>query len=94
MDLSAETIKADGMNILIGGEIKTLWVDVVSPAAECQDLCRSPTPGICGRWCGEKNIPHAGLEQQGGAPGHRIFIRYNGWRSFRGAVVGAEPAAE
>jgi hypothetical protein len=29
-DLSAETIKADGMNILIGGEIKTLWVDVVS----------------------------------------------------------------
>jgi len=28
--LSAETIKADGMNILIGGEIKTLWVDVVS----------------------------------------------------------------
>lgn len=29
-DLSAETIRADGMNILIGGEIKTLWVDVVS----------------------------------------------------------------
>jgi hypothetical protein len=29
-DLSAETIKTDGMNILIGGEIKTLWVDVVS----------------------------------------------------------------
>jgi hypothetical protein len=29
-DLSAETIKADGMNILIGGEIKTLWADVVS----------------------------------------------------------------
>jgi hypothetical protein len=29
-DLNAETIKADGMNILIGGEIKTLWVDVVS----------------------------------------------------------------
>lgn len=29
-DMNAETIKADGMNILIGGEIKTLWVDVVS----------------------------------------------------------------
>jgi len=29
-DLNAETIKADGMNILIGGEIKTLWVDVAS----------------------------------------------------------------
>ena len=29
-DLSAETIKADGMSILIGGEIKALWIDVVS----------------------------------------------------------------
>jgi hypothetical protein len=29
-DMNAETIKADGMNILIGGEIKTLWVEVVS----------------------------------------------------------------
>jgi len=29
-DMTAETIKADGMNILIGGEIKTFWVDVVS----------------------------------------------------------------
>ena len=29
-DMSAETVKTDGMNILIGGEIKTLWVEVVS----------------------------------------------------------------
>ena len=29
-DMNAETIKTDGMNILIGGEIKTLWVEVVS----------------------------------------------------------------
>jgi hypothetical protein len=29
-DLNAETIKTDGMTILIGGEIKTFWVDVVS----------------------------------------------------------------
>lgn len=29
-DMTAETIKADGMNILIGGEIKTFWVEVVS----------------------------------------------------------------
>jgi hypothetical protein len=29
-DMNAETIKSDGMNILIGGEIKTFWVDVVS----------------------------------------------------------------
>jgi hypothetical protein len=28
--MNAETIKTDGMNILIGGEIKTLWVEVVS----------------------------------------------------------------
>jgi hypothetical protein len=29
-DMNAETIKADGMNILIGGEIKVFWVEVVS----------------------------------------------------------------
>lgn len=29
-DMNAETIKADGMNILIGGEIKTFWVEVFS----------------------------------------------------------------
>jgi len=29
-DMTAETIKAEGMNILIGGEIKTFWVEVVS----------------------------------------------------------------
>lgn len=29
-DMNAETIKADGMTIVIGGEIKTLWVEVVS----------------------------------------------------------------
>jgi len=29
-DMNAETIKADGMNILIGGEIKIFWVEVVS----------------------------------------------------------------
>ncbi len=29
-DMNAETIKADGVDILIGGEIKTLWVEVVS----------------------------------------------------------------
>jgi len=29
-DMNAETIKADGISILIGGEIKTLWVEVVS----------------------------------------------------------------
>jgi hypothetical protein len=29
-DLSTETIKANGASIVIGGEIKTLWVDVVS----------------------------------------------------------------
>jgi hypothetical protein len=29
-DMNAETIKADGMTILIGGEIKTFWVEVVS----------------------------------------------------------------
>jgi hypothetical protein len=29
-DMNAATIKADGMTILIGGEIKTFWVEVVS----------------------------------------------------------------
>jgi len=29
-DMNAETIKVDGASILIGGEIKALWVDVVS----------------------------------------------------------------
>ena len=29
-DMNAETIKADGMSILIGGEIKAFWVEVVS----------------------------------------------------------------
>jgi hypothetical protein len=29
-DMNTETIKADGMYILIGGEIKTFWVEVVS----------------------------------------------------------------
>jgi len=29
-DMNTETIKADGMTILIGGEIKTFWVEVVS----------------------------------------------------------------
>jgi len=29
-DMKAETVKGDGFDILIGGEIKTLWVEVVS----------------------------------------------------------------
>lgn len=29
-DLKAETVKGDGFDILVGGEIKTLWVEVVS----------------------------------------------------------------
>jgi hypothetical protein len=29
-DMKAETIRAEGVDILLGGEIKTLWVEVVS----------------------------------------------------------------